>query len=1224
MASCELLQSLGQQTAHTHEFGEWSNTQNATCTNEGVKVRYCSCGEKQSETTPKLSHKVAIDVAVAPTCTKAGFTEGKYCSVCNETIIAQTTIAAIGHTEVVDKAIAPTCTSSGFTEGKHCSVCNEVLVAQTVVDALGHTEVVDNAVASTCTTTGLTEGKHCSVCNQTIVAQIETPKINHYYDDKFDAECNECGFIRDVECAHTNVTTLPAKNATCTEPGLTEGKVCVDCEAVIVAQTTIDALGHTEVIDTAIAPTYESTGLSEGKHCSVCRTVIISQQILPLLQPKQHSIVYTNIKTAQYPTVNSYVEHIGLLNLPQISADGYIFIGWYTAATSSSASTLIEYIPAGDTKDYVLVARWEQIKYTITYKNAAEHNNPIYYTVDDEITFSTPNWPGLIFSHWTDKEGTPIFGIEKGTIGNIVVEANWKYAENLTVSNPDKYTYIGGMLDSNCNYYFIYDIGIIENVVLSTKYTLRYDCTNAINRTETVTYKVQTTEAQTVSESIANTIINTTSFSSTKDLTQGDTNSTEFNFCPEIEIKGVKVKIFEWKKGSSNYDETKYEDTKSTVKGNESSSLFEISSYISYVFEEETSTQISINLSPEISPKGTYRYVRACDIRVYAIVVYDPNNNKYYIELYSQVEEVYDRTLFELADGEQNSVNIAKSEQLAFDIPTDVIPTSFYTVKYDPNGGYGKMLKSVHEIAAESNLIPNTFKKDGYIFSGWKTSTEDSASLYSNGESIINATRGGETLTLYAHWTPCTYTVTFDEAGGDKLSSSTHIVTFNEKYGLNASLPKPYRKGYKFDGWYNGNERIDDDSIVITASDHKLTAKWIPREYLLIFDANGGICTNYSKVVLFGEKYGELPTPERDYYIFDGWYTEADGGIQIEESSIVEAAEDENITLYAHWTLKTYFITVRASSFTWSYKVKYGDTFSFDLDQTNFGSSLTFRGWYYSEKDASGSNSTTGFISHITDSKVFIITINESIPIFDDKNIYITAHLTSDDSSCLTGDTLATLADGTQVRVDSLTGDELLLVWNLETGKFDFAPIMFVDSDALAEFEVIYLHFSDGTVVKVITEHGFWDYDLNKYVYLDANAADYIGHCFAKQDGDDLVKVQLVDVEIRTELTTAWSPVTVGHLCYFVNGMLSMPGGVGGLFNIFDVDGETMTYDYEAIARDIETYGLFTYEELNAIFPLSEAMFEAAGGAYLKISIGKGNLTMEELGAMINRYSIYV
>jgi hypothetical protein len=227
----------------------------------------------------------------------------------------------------------------------------------------------------------------------------------------------------------------------------------------------------------------------------------------------------------------------------------------------------------------------------------------------------------------------------------------------------------------------------------------------------------------------------------------------------------------------------------------------------------------------------------------------------------------------------------------------------------------------------------------------------------------------------------------------------------------------------------------------------------------------------------------------------------------------------------------------------------------------------------------------------------------------------------SSGSGCVTPDTLVTLADGTQVRVDTLKGDEMLLVWNMETGRLDYAPIMFVDSEPTAKYEVVYLHFSDGSKVKVIYEHGFWDYDLNKYVYLDADAAEYIGHTFAKQDGDTLAKVVLTDVVLETEVTTAWSPVTAGHLCYFVNGMLSMPGGVGGLFNIFEVDPETMTYDYEAMAEDIEKYGLFTYEELNAIAPLSEAMFNEAGGAYLKISIGKGNLTMEELVAMINRYS---
>ena len=227
----------------------------------------------------------------------------------------------------------------------------------------------------------------------------------------------------------------------------------------------------------------------------------------------------------------------------------------------------------------------------------------------------------------------------------------------------------------------------------------------------------------------------------------------------------------------------------------------------------------------------------------------------------------------------------------------------------------------------------------------------------------------------------------------------------------------------------------------------------------------------------------------------------------------------------------------------------------------------------------------------------------------------------SGNGQCVTPDTLITLANGSQVRVDSLTGNEQLLVWNLETGKLDSAPIMFMDSEEESEYEVVHLYFSDGTDVKVIYEHGFWDYDLNKYVYLDCDADKYIGHSFAKQSGDKLTKVQLTDVVLETMVTTAWSPVTADHLCYFVDGMLSMPGGVGGLFNIFDVDAETMTYDMEAMARDIEKYGLFTYEELSSYVELSEDMFYMAGGPFLKVSIGKGNMTMDELITMIKRYS---
>ena len=42
--------------AHEHKFGEWCVTKNATCTEEGVKTRYCDCGEKQSDAIPFIGH----------------------------------------------------------------------------------------------------------------------------------------------------------------------------------------------------------------------------------------------------------------------------------------------------------------------------------------------------------------------------------------------------------------------------------------------------------------------------------------------------------------------------------------------------------------------------------------------------------------------------------------------------------------------------------------------------------------------------------------------------------------------------------------------------------------------------------------------------------------------------------------------------------------------------------------------------------------------------------------------------------------------------------------------------------------------------------------------------------------------------------------------------------------------------------------------------------------
>ncbi|MGN1370160.1 MAG: hypothetical protein ACI4WX_14920 [Aristaeellaceae bacterium] len=162
-----------------HAYGEWNVKTPGTCSKAGEKVRICSkCGDVQKEAIVVPHTYGEWNVKTEATCTKAG-EKLRMCSVCG--YVDKAEIAKLGHTEVVVPGKAATCTEAGITDGKKCSVCGEITVAQTEIAAKGHTEVELPAVAATCTETGLTAGKKCSVCDTVLVAQTEVEAIGHKY-----------------------------------------------------------------------------------------------------------------------------------------------------------------------------------------------------------------------------------------------------------------------------------------------------------------------------------------------------------------------------------------------------------------------------------------------------------------------------------------------------------------------------------------------------------------------------------------------------------------------------------------------------------------------------------------------------------------------------------------------------------------------------------------------------------------------------------------------------------------------------------------------------------------------------------------------------------------------------------------------------------------------------------------------------------------------------------
>ena len=191
--------------AHKHKWSDWTTTKEATCTAEGSMERVCKCGEKETKPVAATGHIEVIDPAVDPTCVTRGFTEGKHCSVCNETLVKQKRVKATGHSygEWIFDSEA-TCTVEG-SKHKVCSVCQETTKSETI-EALGHTEgewIVDSE--ATCTEDG---SKHqiCSVCKESVKTKAIEATGHNYSEEITKATenskasvkltCKTCGDVR--------------------------------------------------------------------------------------------------------------------------------------------------------------------------------------------------------------------------------------------------------------------------------------------------------------------------------------------------------------------------------------------------------------------------------------------------------------------------------------------------------------------------------------------------------------------------------------------------------------------------------------------------------------------------------------------------------------------------------------------------------------------------------------------------------------------------------------------------------------------------------------------------------------------------------------------------------------------------------------------------------------------------------------------------------------------
>lgn len=291
---------------HVHK--EVRNAEDATCTEKGytgdIYCIDCDTRVSKGKRANALGHDYKNVAEVPATCVTKGTAATQQCKRCDYIVPAQSLPTdPNNHANIVkDVAVAPTCTETGLTEGSHCGDCNKILIAQEVVSSTNHTEVIDPAVAATCTETGLTEGSHCSVCNKILVAQKTVSALNHSFTNYIsndDATCTEDG-TKTAKCDRCDVTDTQSDEGsakghtsvvdaavapTYSSVGLTEGNHCADCGLVFKEQEVIPAL----VPDTNVDFHLNQTGVLSSHRVDVATG---AQKDAPALQAVTSA--YTN------------------------------------------------------------------------------------------------------------------------------------------------------------------------------------------------------------------------------------------------------------------------------------------------------------------------------------------------------------------------------------------------------------------------------------------------------------------------------------------------------------------------------------------------------------------------------------------------------------------------------------------------------------------------------------------------------------------------------------------------------------------------------------------------------------------------------------------------------------------------------------------------------------------------------------------------------------------
>ena len=209
-------------------------------------------------------------------------------------------------------------------------------------------------------------------------------------------------------------------------------------------------------------------------------------------------------------------------------------------------------------------------------------------------------------------------------------------------------------------------------------------------------------------------------------------------------------------------------------------------------------------------------------------------------------------------------------------------------------------------------------------------------------------------------------------------------------------------------------------------------------------------------------------------------------------------------------------------------------------------------------------------------------------------------------AGCLTAGTQILLADGTTKAIENITYNDLLAVWNHETGQLDAEyPIWIEQEHQTVSYRKI--QFSDGSELKTVMNHGVFDVDKNLFVSVADREFTPGTNVYKLVDGK-LQSVRVESISIVHETVKYYHVVSSRYFNVIANGIVTTDGTVAtsNLFGFTD----NLRWPEQRYAYLAQPNSTYDYDKFADTVP--EYMFVGARIGEIKLLIDAGYLGLDD------------